>query len=158
DPENSTTVTADYNDALGSGGPGNGSGCSASIGLFANSFALCPIGGGRQGGRYREWDPTRFRFHFPSPAANNCQPPFICKAPIPAPTVQRPPNNGPKPLSFWEKAGYVLACFYGLDPEYAKPLGESPQPADSTDSTNTTEGQGTPLGPNKGGRSVPYGG
>ena len=34
---------------------------------------------------------------------------------------------------------------------------ETPQPADSLDSTNTTEGQGPPSGLNKTGGSVPYG-
>jgi len=66
---------------------------------------------------------------------------------------------GPQPLKRWEKAGMVLACIAGMDPEFAAPISPGPpQPSDSTDSTNTTEGQGPPLGPNKGGGLVPYGG
>lgn len=65
---------------------------------------------------------------------------------------------GPQPLKWWEKAGMVLACIAGMDPEFAAPISPGPpQPSDSTDSTNTTEGQGPPLGPNKGGGFVPYG-
>jgi hypothetical protein len=64
----------------------------------------------------------------------------------------------PKPLSTWDKVGLVVACIAGMDPDYAKPRGEVPQLSDSTDSTNTTEGQGPPYGLNKRGRSVPYGG
>ncbi|HEY1657340.1 MAG TPA: hypothetical protein VGG14_03270 [Candidatus Sulfotelmatobacter sp.] len=72
---------------------------------------------------------------------------------------QQPKMVGPQPLKWWEKAGMVLACIAGMDPEFAAPIGlGSPQPIDSTDSTNTTEGQGPPLGPNKGGGLVPYGG
>ena len=71
---------------------------------------------------------------------------------------QQPKMAGPQPLKWWEKTGLVLACIAGMDPEFAAPIGPGSQPSDSTDSTNTTEGQGPPLGPNKGGRSVPYGG
>jgi hypothetical protein len=87
-------------------------------------------------------------------AANNCQAPFLCN-PVVGPAS--PAVNRPKPLSFWDKAGLVIACIAGMDPEFAAPIGGSPQPADSTDSTNTTEGQGPPFGPNKSGGSVPYG-
>jgi RHS repeat-associated protein len=73
------------------------------------------------------------------------------------PTLQVPPKSGPKPLSFWDKTGLVIACIAGMNPEFAAPMGTSPQPYDSTDSTNTTEGQGPPYLPNKTGRSVPYG-
>lgn len=71
---------------------------------------------------------------------------------------QQPKMVGPEPLKWWEKTGLVLACIAGMDPEFAAPISPGSQPSDSTDSTNTTEGQGPPLGPNKGGRSVPYGG
>jgi RHS repeat-associated protein len=72
---------------------------------------------------------------------------------------QQPKMVGPQPLKWWEKAGMVLACIAGMDPEFAAPISPGPpQPSDSTDSTNTTEGQGPPLGPNKGGGLVPYGG
>ena len=87
-------------------------------------------------------------------AANNCQAPFLCN-PIPA----KRKKAGPMPLKWWEKAGMVLSCIAGMDPEFATPIGAADShPSDSTDSTNTTEGQGPPLGPNKGGRMVPYGG
>jgi RHS repeat-associated protein len=87
-------------------------------------------------------------------AANNCQAPFLCN-----PVPPKPKKVGPAPLKWWEKTGMVLACIAGMDPEFATPMGAADsQPSDSTDSTNTTEGQGPPLGPNKGGRMVPYGG
>jgi len=86
--------------------------------------------------------------------ANNCQAPFLCN-PVPA----KPKKAGPTPLKWWEKAGMVISCVAGMDPEFATPMGATEsQPSDSTDSTNTTEGQGPPSGPNKGGRTVPYGG
>jgi len=69
------------------------------------------------------------------------------------------PLGKPKPLSAWDKAGLVLACLAGMDAENAAPLQlESAGPVDSTDSTNTTEGQGSPTGPNNAGKTVPYGG
>ena len=84
---------------------------------------------------------------------------MIFVAPNNAIISQQPKTVGPQPLKWWEKAGMVLACIAGMDPEFAAPINPgSPQPSDSTDSTNTTEGQGPPLGPNKGGGFVPYGG
>jgi len=91
-------------------------------------------------------------------AANNCQPPFVRTPVRNITTVSAVQPNRPKPLSFLDKAALVIACIAGMDPDFAKPMGETPQPADCTDSTNTTEGQGPPIGPNKSGGSAPYGG
>jgi hypothetical protein len=63
-----------------------------------------------------------------------------------------------KPLSAWDKFVMVMGCLAGMDPDYAKPMGGDAQPTDSKESTSTTEGQGTPIGPNQSGRPVPYGG
>jgi len=62
-----------------------------------------------------------------------------------------------KPLSTWSKFGLVMACIAGMNPDYAKPIGQSPSASGSTDSTSSTEGQGSPSGPNGRGASVPYG-
>lgn len=88
--------------------------------------------------------PTQFLRTTPTPGA----------ARTPTVPASKPPTA--KPLSFWNKVALIASCFAGLDPDDAKPIGDTPQPSDSTDSTSTTEGQPPPMGPNNRNRSVPY--
>jgi RHS repeat-associated protein len=69
----------------------------------------------------------------------------------------RPYTRSEQFYNWFMKWGGVVGCLGGLDADNMKPFGDkSDGPKDSSDSTDTTTGQGTIYGPKKGGGTMPY--
>jgi len=88
--------------------PGNGSGCTVSIGGgISIDFSACPVGG-RSGREERDRPGSD-----PNKAANNgnCQAPFLCK-PTTTPVVQKPPTS---PDTHTYKYSDYVECAFGTE-------------------------------------------
>src|SRR6185437_10758274 len=116
--------------------------------MWGGEELLVPLGGGGGGGGGVAWGADGFQAPAKSNPPNQVKPPGASGG-----------GFGAKPLSTWGKVALVVACLSGLPPEDAKPIGVEQPPGDSKDNPpGTPSGQGTPVGPARTGKPVPFGG